>query len=303
MPSKPMTIAITGGSGHIGCEITALALELGHGVVSVDRTAPAVARPDVRCIQVEMSDYDALIAAFAGCDALIHLAAIPVPGHHPDHVVHNNNVTGSYNALHAAIRCGITRIVQASSVNAIGHAFSRVPRYDYFPIDEAHPNHAEDAYSLSKWICEQQADAFARLHGGVSIASLRFHWNKPRQFAHDAYANGWLPLEKHLWAYVDPKAGARAALAAVLADLSGHEVFNITAPDTTEDVASRTLAARHFPEVPIRGDFAGNCSFFDSSKARRMLDWTHHRPSADANPTKPQTIGQSDLHDRHPERE
>ena len=275
MPSKPMTIAITGGSGQIGREITGLALELGHGVVNVDRTAPPAALAGERCIQAEMSDYDALMAAFTGCDALIHLAAIPIPFRQPDHVVHNNNVVGSYNALRAAVAQGIRRIAQASSVNAIGHAFSRVPRYEYFPIDEAHPNHAEDAYSLSKWICEQQADAFARLHPAVSIASLRFHWNKTRQFARASYANGPLPLEKHLWAYVDPKAGARAALAAVLTDLNGHEVFYITAPDTTEDIPSRTLAARHFPQVPIRGDFTGNASFFNATKAERLLGWNH----------------------------
>ncbi len=276
VPFPPsLTIAITGGIGHIGREVTALALELGHGVVSVDKVAPAVALPGLRCIRADLADHEALVAAFTGCDALIHLAAIPGPLHHPDHVVHNTNVVGSYNALSAATQCGIFRIAQASSVNAIGHAFSRVPRYEYFPIDEAHPNHAEDACSLSKWICEQQADAFARLHPGVSIASLRFHWNKPRQFARDAYANGWTSLEKPLWAYVDPRAGARAALAAVLTDLHGHEVIYITAPDTAEDIPSHDLANRHFPQVPIRGDFEGNARFFNTTKAERLLGWKH----------------------------
>ncbi len=61
-----------------------------------------------------------------------------------------NNVVGSYNALRAAAEHGITRICQASSVNAIGLSYSRTPRFDYFPIDEAHPNYSEDPYSLSQ---------------------------------------------------------------------------------------------------------------------------------------------------------
>src|SRR6202011_523388 len=95
---------------------------------------------------------------------------------HADYVVHNNNVAGSYNVLSAAARLGITRVCQASSINATGGAFSRRPRYDYFPLDEVHPTYNEDPYSLSKWICEQQGDSFARRYEHMSIASLRFHW-------------------------------------------------------------------------------------------------------------------------------
>ena len=55
----------------------------------------------------------------------------------------------------------------------------------------------------------------------------------------------------------------------------GHEVFYLAAPDTTVDVASRELAARFFPNVPIRGDLSGRQSFFDSAKAERILGWSH----------------------------
>ena len=270
-----MKIAVTGGSGSVGREITAQAMALGHSIVSVDRVAPAEVLPGVSYIQAELADYDALVAAFLGCDALIHMAAIPSPMQHPNHVVHNNNVVGSYNAMRAAIEQGIMRITQASSVNAIGHAYSRVPRYDYFPIDECHPNYAEDPYSLSKWLCEQQAEGFARAYPGISIASLRYHWVKSRDIAGAAYTAADGPVAKHLWAYVAPEAAARAALAGIFTDLSGHEVFYICAPDTTLDTNSRELAARHFPAVSIKGDFSGNASFFNSAKAGRLLGWKH----------------------------
>lgn len=62
------------------------------------------------------------------------------------------------------------------------------------------------------------------------------------------------------------------------ADFTGHEVFYIAAPDTTNDVPSLELAERYYPGVPIRGDLGANKSFFDSSKAGRLLGWRHDLP-------------------------
>ena len=275
-----MKIAVTGGSGGIGRAITDLGLAQGHQIVSIDRVAPLEPRDGVTYFQADIADYDALVAGFAGCDAMIHMAAIPHPMKAPNHIVHNNNVVGSYNALRAAVENNIMRICQASSVNAIGQAFSRVPRYDYFPIDEDHPNYAEDPYSLSKWICEQQGDAFARLYQGISIASLRFHLVLPdRGHAFQQWAQSdWKP-EKHLWAYTRRDAAADACLLAVQNDLKGHEVFYIVAADTANPMPSAELAARYFPTVPIKGNPQGRWSFMTSAKAERLLGW--HHPTED----------------------
>lgn len=273
-----MKIALTGGSGGVGRAITDLALKRGHTVVSIDRIAPASTEPveNLTHVVAEMADYDAIVSAFAGCDALIHMAAIPSPGRHPDHVVHNNNVVGSYNALRAAVEHNIMRICQASSVNAIGHSYSRDPRYDYFPIDEEHPNYSEEPYSLSKWICEAQADAFARRYEDISIASMRFHWVVPeRATAAQHFTRDSAAVGKHLWAYTRFDAAADACLLSLTAPFKGHEVFYIVGPDTTIEDASLELAKKHFPNAEIRGEFAGNASFFNSTKAERMLGWKH----------------------------
>lgn len=275
-----MRIALTGGTGRIGRAIATEALRQGHEVVSIDRVAPAEPdeRPNIRFVEADIGDYDALVAAFSGCDALIHMAAIPSPGHHPDHVVHNNNVVGSYNALRAAVEVGITRIVQASSVNAIGLSFSRKGHFDYFPVDEAHPNYSEEPYSLSKWICEQQADCFARRHENLRIASMRFHLVvNERHEATRAYGVADVERSKHLWAYTLYDAAARACLLALDAPWLGHEVFYIIEPDSVMDVPTAELAARFFPDVPFRAALEGNRSFFSSAKAERLLGW---RPGA-----------------------
>lgn len=272
-----MRIAITGGSGGIGRAVGAQALRQGHGVVSIDRMPPTAApAPNMTFVNADICEYDATVRALQGCDALVHMGAIPAPTGRPDHVVHNNNVVGSYNALRAAAEHGITRICQASSVNAIGLSFSREAHFDYFPVDEGHPTYAEEPYSLSKWICEQQADSFARRHESMRIASMRFHWVVPsRAFAAARFGFADEGIAKHLWAYTLTPAAVSACLLSLTADFKGHEVFYVVAPDTNIDAPSRALAERFFPQVPIRGPFEGNSSFFSSAKAERMLGWKH----------------------------
>lgn len=273
-----MRIAITGGSGRIGRAVTTMALAEGHSIVSIDRVSPpsATKQGKVSFAAVDITNYQAFENALSDCNALVHLAAWPSPIGNPDYEVHNNNVVGSYNALSAATHVGISRICQASSINATGSAFSRQPRYDYFPLDEHHPTYNEDPYSLSKWICEQQADSFARRYASLAIASLRFHLiASDRTTAASLMAGQSHTVAKQLWGYTRIQAAARACLLSLTADFRGHEVFYIVAPDTVSDTPSLALAQQHYPDVPVHGDFISNRSFFDSSKATRILKWRH----------------------------
>lgn len=268
-----MKIAITGAIGSVGRAVVERALAEGHTVVSIDYASgpPAAAG----YLHVDLTDYAATEQALAGCEAVIHLAAINGPGRHPDHVVHDNNVLASYHVLLASAELGIRRVCQASSVNAIGGRFSVSPRFDYFPVDELHPAYVEDPYSLSKAICEQQAGAIARRYG-ITIASLRLHGVVGER----ADAARWTELigdavVKQLWGYTRRDAAARAFLLGVTAAFDGHEAFNVVAPDTMVDTPSSELATTWYPDVPHRGGLTGNCGFYDCGKARALLGWTH----------------------------
>jgi nucleoside-diphosphate-sugar epimerase len=276
-----MKIALTGSSGRVGSAIFELALTQGHELVCLDRVAapPNQQRPGVTFVQADMADYDAFEGAMRGCEALIHMAAIPAPGDHPDHIVHNNNVVGSYNALRAAAALGMTHVCQASSVNATGFVYSRWPRYDFFPLDETHPTYNEDPYSLSKWICEEQALSMARRYENMTISSMRFHGVIPERASWpQAPADdeeGRRTQAKLLWAYTRFDAAASACLAALTASFKGAEAFYIVAPDTIAAEPSLELAQQWFPNTPVRGDLNGHNGFFDCSKAQRLLGWTH----------------------------
>jgi UDP-glucose 4-epimerase len=276
-----MRIAVTGGSGRIGRAIVDLAVAQGHQVVSIDRVAaPAEQATNgaVEFVQAELVDYQSFETAIQGCDALIHMAAIPSPRGFPDHEVHNNNVVSSYNALSAAARLGIMRVCQASSINATGASYSRWPRYDYFPLDELHPTYNEDAYSLSKWVCELQGDSFARLYETMAIASLRFHGVVPDRAAvasRPQTPDAERARARGLWGYTLLESAARACLASISASFTGHEAFYIVADETTMDEPSATLRERYFPEVPVRGQLDGHQSFYSTAKAQQLLGWKH----------------------------
>ncbi len=227
-------------------------------------------------IVADVRDFGQLLASIRGCDALIHLAAIRAPVNHPDPVVYADNTISSYNALSAAATLGIKRVCMASSINAIGGAFSRSPRYDYFPVDEQHPTYSEDPYSLSKWVLEQQGDAFARRYEWMTIASLRLHWLlDERERALQITANMGEIAIRHLWAYTMLSEASRACLLSLTADFTGHEVFYIAAPHTAAAQPSMELARQYYPQTEIRGDFSDHASFFNCAKAERILGWKH----------------------------
>jgi nucleoside-diphosphate-sugar epimerase len=272
-----MRLAITGGSGRVGVATVAQARRHGHDVVVLDQSEPPASIADVVAYQgCDMLDFDAVKAGFAGCDAVIHLAAIPSPREGRNHWVHQNNVVGSYNALLAAAELGIKRVVQASSVNAIGASYSRAPHYDYFPVDEHHPTYNEDAYSLSKWIAEQQADSIVRRYEDMSVASLRFHAVVTDRPAASVLTErvGEAMVAKELWGYTTAEMISQACVLGCEATFPGHEVFFVIASDTRSDVPSEELWQRHYPGVPLRRPLMGNEGFFDCGKAVRLLGWS-----------------------------
>ncbi len=173
-----MRVLITGGAGLVGTPISQRFVQLGWDVrvIGVD---PDCALTGVQYAQCDIRDFDALKAQLPGCDAIVHLAAIPSTRTHPNAELFDINVAGTFNVFEAAEQLGIKRIVQASSINAIGGFWGcDVRRYDYFPLDEAHPLHTTDAYSYSKQMVEEIAAYFYR-RAGINSVSFRLPavWN------------------------------------------------------------------------------------------------------------------------------
>ncbi len=273
-----MPIAVTGGSGRLGRAVIELLHARGHTVRNLDRVTPepaTAAQADYTAI--DLNDLAAVKKAVEGCTAIIHLAAYTGPYGQPDGVVYTSNTTCSFNVLASAAAHGISHVCLASSIHAVGNGFRQgPPTYHYFPIDEQHPTYCEDEYSLSKWVMEQQAFAFARRHPHMTIASLRLHALIPQPPERESTLDGpTSSAARDLWGYTLIPSAAQACLCAIEATYRGHEVFYIIAPRTRSTLESRVLVQHAFPTVSVRADLSSHHSLFDTSKAERLLGWQH----------------------------
>jgi nucleoside-diphosphate-sugar epimerase len=268
-----MRVAITGASGSLGKYAVAEFLNAGYEVRATDRVpAPNSKLPFQRA---DICDLGQVIGALHGCEAILHLAAIPAPIGFPQEQVFANNTVGTFNVLEAAYMLGISRVVTISSVSALGVAWGEHPAaLQYVPIDEEHPLLPKDAYGLSKEVGEAICRAFHRRTGGDAV-SLRFPliWDAKREpnllaeLAADE-AEG----RKTSWSYIDIRDAAHVCRLALETPGLGAEAFYVTAPETFAHKPSAYLARLHYGNsLEIRGDEEGHWSFFDCSRAAKMF--------------------------------
>lgn len=278
-----MHVVITGSSGSLAEGLVDVALSsTTHTLTLVDHKPPAedrkISDPRVKYETADLRDFSEFARVVKGADGLIHLAAFAQPYLSTPDVIHNANVALSFNALQAAANAGIRYVALASSVNAIGGAYSQFQnlKYEYFPVDEEHPYFTDEPYALSKQIAEIQAQAFSRAYPHMSISCLRFHHVVPEKKVMQG-AESLLKNAHDLWGWTESRAAGRACLLALEAEWTGAEIFYAIAEDhCVPNGDSEGLAKEYFPEAVIRRKFTRlEEGFFDCSKAERMLGWKH----------------------------
>ena len=79
-----MLIAVTGAAGRVGEYVVADLIAHGHQVIAVDIKEPVPSEATYRRADVESTG--SLVEAFTGCEAIVHLAAIPEAGIAPPDV-------------------------------------------------------------------------------------------------------------------------------------------------------------------------------------------------------------------------
>jgi len=111
---------ITGAAGAIGGLLRTELARPDRELVLLDVVAPPEPMPGeaVRTVTASVADLDALLAAAEGADAIIHLANLIEDEAWEDYA--RINITGTYNVLEAARRCGVSRVIYASSNHAVG---------------------------------------------------------------------------------------------------------------------------------------------------------------------------------------
>jgi nucleoside-diphosphate-sugar epimerase len=125
-------------------------------------------------------------------------------------------------------------------------------------------------------VTEEIAAATTRRFGTVTVC-LRFPFvgadDRLRHRLDDVHRDAG-GNRRELWAWVDSRDVARAVLAALTAELTGHQVVNIAATDTTALQPTRELLRTYHPSAELRADLDGHAGLVDTRLATGLLGFT-----------------------------
>jgi nucleoside-diphosphate-sugar epimerase len=113
MGNRPQRVLVTGANGSIGRVV------LNHLADDYELSALTRRPAEFASHVADIADLDAILPAFVGIDAVVHLAASPAV-ETPWESILPNNLIGTYNVFEAARRSGVKVMIFASSNHTIG---------------------------------------------------------------------------------------------------------------------------------------------------------------------------------------
>jgi len=182
-------VLVTGAGGFIGGHVVERLVREGAEVRAMVRYTsrdthgsidelPVEVREAVEVVRGELRDVESVDAAVAGCEIVLHLGAqiaIPYSYVNPRDYL-EVNALGTLNVCQAALRHGVSRLVQTSTSEVYGTA-------QQIPITETHPLEPQSPYAASKVAADKTADAFHRSFDLPAVILRPFNTYGPGQSA------------------------------------------------------------------------------------------------------------------------
>jgi len=165
-----LKVFLTGATGRVG-RVLVPALRECYQLSTLHRRPPP---DDPTAVLGDLSDRASLASMMAGCDVVVHLAAVSREAAFVESIV-PANIVGTYNVFQAALEAGIRRIVYASSCHVVRFK-TNLP--DRLPLDVGDPYEPETIYGASKAFGEVLGRYYHDHHGLESIA-IRIGWLVP----------------------------------------------------------------------------------------------------------------------------
>jgi nucleoside-diphosphate-sugar epimerase len=203
-------ILITGGAGKVATLLRPRLARPGRVLRLLDlrEPAPVEGAGEEEVLRRSVDDLDAMVAATAGVDAVVHLGGQARESDAEE--VLRLNAYGTYCVLEAARRAGVTRVILASSNHAAGfHSRDGIPD-DGLPADV--PGRPDTLYGWSK----VAAEAAGRLYAdrfGMDVICIRIGLWFPTP-----------PGPRGLAMWLSPDDGARLVEAALSVESPGYRI-------------------------------------------------------------------------------
>ena len=279
-------IVFTGGTGKAGRHVVPHLVARGHAVLNVD--LKPLDLPGVSTLIADMTDsgqvFNALTTHFGldgfavgtppgPPDAVVHFAAIPRVLIEPDNETFAANVVSTYNAIEAAMKLGVRKVVIASSETTYGVCFAEGDRdFKRFPLDEDYDIDPMDSYGLSKQVNEQTARAFAARYR-ADIYALRIG-NVIEPHEYDRFP-GFVAdppsRKRNAWSYIDARDLGEIVHLCLEKDGLGFQVFNAVNDTVTADLPTAQFLAKYSPGVPVTRPLGTFEAPLSNRKAREVL--------------------------------
>ncbi|WP_110588566.1 NAD-dependent epimerase/dehydratase family protein [Microbacterium suaedae] len=280
-------IVVTGGAGRLGRSVVAALATAGHEVVSFDREKLEGLAAEQ--ISVDLLDGEQTREAFDRIRpaAVVHLAAIAVPGALPDPDIFRINTQLVWSVLAAALESGTEAMLVASSPTVIGYGSPGGWSPASLPLDEEHPVAPWNGYAASKLAMEEIVQMAVRQHGD----RMRFGVFRPCYVIAPEEWGGAPTQQGHtvaerisdpalsavaLFNYVDARDAGEfvAAWIAGARDVPNGSTFFVGAPDALADGDTADVVRAHLPSLaPFADQLTGTESVFSSDRAERLLGW------------------------------
>lgn len=160
-------LVLTGAAGRLGSYLREPLTKMCDELVSTD-LADDIGKlyPGESYVQADLSSLDAMLEVIKGADMVVHFGAIGDEAPWDD--ILQSNIIGAYNVWEAAYRCGVKRVVYASSVHAVGMHL----KTDTIGLDA--PHRPDTYYGLAKCFCEDLASLYWDKRGVESVCMRIF---------------------------------------------------------------------------------------------------------------------------------
>jgi len=181
---------VTGGAGFIGSNLVEYLLNRGYEVTVLDKARGGDLRnlsgflAKIRLVKGDVREKEKVDEAVAGCDYVLHHAAVSLVGPTIKDPLQANevNVKGTLNVLQAARENKVKRFVQASSAAVYGNSEGTLRKED----DGLAPL---SPYAVAKLAAEYYAQVYYHLYDLETVSLRYFNVYGPRQDSTSEHAS------------------------------------------------------------------------------------------------------------------